>query len=39
MKLINKHPKTKKSSLSLNFLLNYYKLIKIICEENASEFE
>ena len=39
LKLINKHPKVKNSSVSLNFFKNYLKLIKEICEENASEFE
>ena len=39
VKLINKYPKVKNSSLSLNFLKKYFKLIKEICEENAGEFE
>ena len=39
VKLINKYPKVKNSSLYLNFLKKYFKLIKEICEENAGEFE
>ena len=39
VKVINKHPKIKNSFPSLNFLKNYFKLIKKICEENASKFE
>ena len=39
VKFIDKHPKIKKSSLSLHFLKNYFKLIKKLCEENSSEFE
>ena len=38
-KLITKHPNIKNSSLSLIFLKNYFKLIKEIREENASELE
>ena len=39
VKLINKHPKIKNSSLSLNFLKNYFKLIKEMCEESSTKFE
>ena len=39
VKVIIKHPKIKNSFLFLNFLKNYFKLIKEICEENASTFE
>ena len=38
-KLIEKHPKLLKSSVSLTFLKNYFKDIKQICKENSSEFE
>ena len=38
-KLIEKHPKLMKSSVTLTFLKNYLKHIKKICEENSSEFE
>ena len=38
-KLIEKHPKLMKSSVTLTFLKNYLKDIKKICEENSSEFE
>ena len=34
---LNKCPKRKKSSLSLYFLKNIFKIIKEICHENASE--
>ena len=39
LKLINNHPKIKNSSLSLNILKIYLKVIKEICEESAIEFE
>ena len=39
VKLTDKYPKIKNSSLSLHFLKNYFKMIKEICEENSSEFE
>ena len=39
VKLINKQPKIKTYSLSLNLLKNYFKLIKETYEEIASEFE
>ena len=38
-KLIDKHPKLMKSSMTLGFLKNYYKDIKQICKENSNEFE
>ena len=38
-KLIDKRPKLMKSSVTLNFLKNYLKDIKQICEENLREFE
>ena len=38
-KLIEKHPKLMKSSVTLTFLKNYFKGIKRICKENSSEFE
>ena len=38
-KLIEKHPGLMKSSVTSNFLKNYLKGIKKICEENSSEFE
>ena len=39
VKLINKHPKIKNPSLSLDFSKNCFKLIKQICQESAGEFE
>ena len=39
VKFVNKYPKMKKSSLSLHFLKNNFKIIKEICHENASEFK
>ena len=38
-KLIQKHPKLMKSSVTLMFLKNYFKGIKQTCKENSSEFE
>ena len=38
IKLINKHPKIKNASVSLNYLKNYFKLSKEICEKNTGEF-
>ena len=38
-KLIKKHLKLMKSSVTLTFLKNYFKDIKQVCEENPSEFE
>ena len=39
VKLIEKHLKLMKSSVTLTFLKNYFKYIKQICKENSSEFE
>lgn len=39
LKLRNKYPNIKNSSVSLNIMKNCIKLIKKICEENASEFQ
>ena len=39
VKFINKYSRMKKSSLSLYFLKNNFKIIKEICHENASEFK
>ena len=39
VKLIQKHPKLMKSSVTSSFLKNYFKDIKEICRENSSEFE
>ena len=39
VKCVNKYPKMKKSSLSLHFLKNNFKIIKEIYHENASEFK
>ena len=38
-KLIDKHPKLIKSSVTLGFLKNYNKDIKKTCNENLNEFE
>ena len=38
-KLIEKHPRLMKSSVSLSFLKNYFKDIKRICRENSIKFE
>ena len=38
-KIIEKHPGLMKLSVTLNFLKNYLKDIKKICQENSSEFE
>ena len=38
-KLIEKHPRLMKLSVTLTFLKNYLKDIKKICAENPSEFE
>ena len=38
-KLIKKHHKLIKSSVTLTFLKNYFKDIKEICKENSSKFE
>ena len=39
VKLINKHPKMKNSSLLLNFLKKYFKANKDICKASATKFE
>ena len=39
VQLINKQPKIKNSSLSSDFLENYFKFIKKICKEKTSEFD
>ena len=39
VEFVNKYPRMKKSSPSLNFLKNNFKVIKEICRENASEFK
>ena len=39
VKFLNKYPKMKKSSLSLHFLKNNFKIFKEICHENASKFK
>ena len=38
-KLIEKHPKLMKSSVTLTSLKNYFKYIKQICKGNSGEFE
>ena len=38
-KLIDKHPKLMKSSITLGFLKIYYKDVKQIYKENSNEFE
>ena len=38
-KLIEKHPKLMKSSITLTFLKNYFKDIKKICDEYSSQFK
>ena len=37
VRFLDKYPKVKKSSVSLHFLKNNFKVIKGICKENASE--
>ena len=39
VRLINKYPKIKNSSLSLYFLKGHMNIIKEICRENAGKFE
>ena len=39
VKMVDKYPKLKNSSLSLNFLKMYFKDIKGICKENVKEFK
>ena len=38
-KLIEKHPRLIKSSVTLTFMKNYLKDIKKVCEKNSIEFE
>ena len=38
-KLIEKHPKLIKSSVTLTFMKNYLKDIKKVCKKNSIEFE
>ena len=38
-KMINKYTKLKISLVTLNFLKNYLKDIKKVCEDNSSDFE
>ena len=39
VRFLEKYPKIKKSSVSLHFLKNNFKVIKGICKENASELK
>ena len=39
IKVLEKYPKLKKSSLSLNFMKNYMKSIKQVCKESSNEFK
>ena len=39
VKFVNKFPRMKKSSLSLHFLKNNFKIIKETCHDYASEFK
>ena len=39
LKVIEKYPKLKKSSLPLNFMKNYMKSIKQVCKESSNEFK
>ena len=39
VRFLNNYPKVKKSSLSLHFLRNNIKIVKEICQENASEIK
>ena len=38
LKLLDRYPKLKKSSLILNFQKNFFKTIKEVCKENKNEF-
>ena len=38
-KLIEKYPKLMRSSVTFNFLKNYLKDIKKVCEDKLSDFE
>ena len=39
IKFINDYPKMRKSSISLHFLKNNFRVIKDVCKEYASEFQ
>ena len=39
IKFIDDYPRMKKSSISLHFLKNNFRLIKGVCKEHASEFQ
>ena len=39
VKLVDKYPKVITSSVTLNFLKNYYKDINNICKENQEDFK
>ena len=39
IKFINDYPKMKKSSISLHFLKNNFRLMKEVCKEHATEFQ
>ena len=39
IKFIDDYPKMRKSTLSLNFLKNNFRVIKDVCKEYASEFQ
>ena len=39
VKFVNKYPRMKRSSISLHFWKNDFKMIKEIYHENASEFK
>ena len=39
IKFIEDYPKMQKSSVSLHFLKNYFRIMKEVCREHASEFQ
>ena len=39
IKFIDDYPKMRKSSISLHFLKNNFRVIKDVCKEYASEFQ
>ena len=39
VEFIDKHPKMEKSCISLYYLKNNFRIIKEVCQENASEFQ
>ena len=39
VKFIEDYPKMQKSSISLHFLKNNFRIIKEVCREHASEFQ